>query len=319
MAFMPLIERSGEIDFYLLKSLPYYPRLYLALGLFVLGLTFQVALLSVAPGIYFIWGAILLILAKGYRSTCAPGGSTFWKEVDWRAFEEVKKTNDRNKRWDSIWLDITSLKGLILLLVVGVHVVPLYFFAFMGAENLYLIYVADVFSVLVPVWCTGIRRGLTQDRLIIKVEELLAIKKRYESLLERNGDSFVPMMETTAAEGGDKEVPTDVHLRLRYKDMPKDYYGLQAQVVINEVQGRCHPYFYCVLVAAVGKVDWHEFRKPATDREIILEFKQQRDVEVLVIRQRTTQKSGYDVDRKTASKIFGLAYARGRGINSAIK
>jgi hypothetical protein len=312
---MPPIQRSGEIDFYIFKSMPYYPRLYLSMGLFLLGLGLQVILLSVFPGVYFIWGAMLVGVAKGYRSTAEPLGSTFWKEVDWSGFEEISNISERNKRWDTTWLDITNSRGLILFLVVGTQAIWVYYWLFPEMERTGLIYATDVFSVAVPLWFTGTRRVLTNDKLVVKVEEFLAIRKKYEPLLIQNGDTFIPLMETVPAKGGDKEIPTDVQLRVRFKEMEKDFHGLQAQVTINEVQGMSHPYFYCVLVAATGAVKWREFRKPAGNRKILVELQQQRDVEVLVIRQKTTKKSGYNVDRKTAAKIFQLAYERGGRIN----
>jgi hypothetical protein len=294
--------------------MPYYPRLYLSMGFFVMGLGLQVISLSVFPGVCFIWGAMLLGLAKGYRSTAEPQGSAFWKEVDWSGFEEISHISEGNKRWDTTWLDITNSRGLVLFLVVGAQAIWVYYQLFPEMERTGLIYATDVLSVAVPLWFTGTRRFLTNDKLVVKVEEFLAVKKKYEPLLRQNGDTFIPLMETVPAKGGDKEIPTDVQLRVRFRGMKKNFYGLQAQVSINEVQGTSHPYFYCVLVAATGAVQWKEVKRPVGNRKILVEFQQQREVEVLVIRQKTTKKSGYHVDRKTAAKIFQLAYERGRQI-----
>lgn len=326
--FLPPIERSGEIKFYILKSLPYYPRLYLTIGLLILGFGLQVLTLSVSPGIFFILGAMYMGLAAGYTSSPSLGGSTFWKEVDWTAFEEIVKTSERNKRWDVAWLDITNLRGLILFALVAGHAVALYHFLAPQAERLVLIYSCDVLALAIPLWFTGVRSKFTNDKVVVKVEEFLAIRRRYEKVLRENGDIFVPMLEITPVdtdtslqetpEGLDQEVPTDAQLRVQFEDMHRDYYGLQAQVTINEVQGKKYPYFYCVLVAKKGTVDWQEFKEVDSGR-IVVEFQGQRDVEVLVIRQRTTKNSGYHVERRAADRIFSGAYKWGRSINDSLK
>jgi hypothetical protein len=160
-------------------------------------------------------------------------------------------------------------------------------------------------------------------------------------VLGRSGDQFIPMMETRTAEKGEGEIPTDVQLKVRFKDMPKSYYGLQAQVNINDVQGRSYPYFYCVLVAEKRVNLWpfweevQEMRKSARPKErkalffgliklerpserIVVEHQKQREVEVLVIRQRTTKTSGYHVSGEMALEIFRTAYGLGRKINLSL-
>ena len=352
---MPPIERSGEIKFYLIKSLPYYPRVTLILGLLLVGLGLQVYTLSIIPGLFFLLGAVILGLAAGYESMGKPQGSPFWKEVGWPAFEEVIRLNRHSAKWDRTFLDVTNMRGFTLfILVLGQGFLVYLLLAFEPGHILkninYLldvllmlrpthpqspyaaagkIYLADTLVVAIPLWFTGTRRLLTNDQLMIKVEELLHIRKNFEGVLDKNGDQFIPMMETRAAKKGEGEIPTDVQLKVRFKDMPKVYYGLQAQVNINDVQGISYPYFYCVLVAEKS-VDLRTFRenvkrvkkspKPkaaknkffaflkqnSPSEKIVIEHQKQREVEVLVVRQRTTKTSGYNVDRKMALKIFRM-------------
>ena len=367
MTFMPPIERSGEIKFYLIKSLPYYPRVCLILALLLIGLGLQVYTLSLTPGLFFLLGAVILGLAAGYESLVKPQGSPFWKEVGWSAFEEVIRLNRHTAKWDHTFLDVTNGRGFMLFLLVLVQGFVVYLLLAFGPGQMmkgigYLldtllslnprplqspyaaagkIYLADTLVFALPLWFTGTRRVLKNDQLIIKVEELLHIRKTFEEVLAQNGDQFIPMMETRAAKVGEGEIPTDVQLKVRFKDMPKTYYGLQSQVNINDVQGRSYPYFYCVLVAEKTVNLWRFWeeeqsarRSPRPERKrsgffgsltlkapkerILIKHQRQRDVEVLVIRQQTTKTSGYNVSRGMASMIFRKAYELGRKINLSV-
>jgi hypothetical protein len=93
------------------------------------------------------------------------------------------------------------------------------------------------------------------------------------------------------------------------KDRHPDFLGLYGQVVLNEVQGRSYPYFYAVLVARRGfglqqARDGH--RAPPG---VTIELNEQDKVEVLVIRQTTTKKSGYHTEPADAAKILDFAVA----------
>ena len=68
---------------------------------------------------------------------------------------------------------------------------------------------------------------------------------------------------------------------------------------------------------AVGIMKWIKTRKSGD--KVIVEFQEQRDVEVLVIRQRTTRTSGFHVKPEKAIEIFRLAYQLGQEINQALQ
>jgi hypothetical protein len=345
MIFLPPIERSGEIKFYLLKSLPYYPRLYLISGLLMLGLALQIIYLSVFAGIFFILGAVSLGLASGYESGAEIEGSPFWKEVNWEAFEEITKLNKRSEQWDKTFLDITNLQGFLLLFVIVIQAVVVWFYLTFGADGWeaginYLlnkiegrgsvpsrpwygevgsIYLTNVLALTLPFWFTGIRRILKKDKLVIQVEELLAIRDTFEKIAEVNEDTFVPMLETRAAIGGEGDVPSRVHFKVLFKNMPKTFYGLQAQVNINDVQGKSYPYFYCVLVGeeASDLQKFKSLRSPPFD--VVTEYQKRKGVKVLVIRKYTTKTSGYYVRRRKAIEIFRYAYELGSEINQTVQ
>lgn len=344
MGYFPAIERTGVIQFYLWKSLPYYPRLLLAIVSFVTGLGLQVFGMRVFPGVLLIVLALALGLASGYQSKAKTAGSPFWKEADWDALEEIIRLNRRSKRWDQTWLDITNRRGALLFVAVILQAVVVWLLLLPRVDTgaAASIYLVDVLVVAVPLWLTGSRRLLKNDQLVIQAEELLRIRDRFQTTLDQNGDRLQPMLETRPTETGDGEVPTGVQLKVLYRDMPKNYYGLQAQTNINEVQGVSYPYFYCVLVgemelklerfkdrirfsnpiepqpkaAAKGRfLRWIEKLGAGAAPRIIVEYRQNRNIDVLVIRQFTTKRSGYHVQPETALEIFRSAYQLGRVIH----
>jgi hypothetical protein len=92
----------------------------------------------------------------------------------------------------------------------------------------------------------------------------------------------------------------------------KDFLGLYAQVVVNEVNGTSYPYLYVVLVAKKGYGLRNAFDKYSPGSGMIKEFRDQSEVEVIVIRQETTPRSGYFTDRRAGSRIFldGLSFSK---------
>jgi hypothetical protein len=111
--------------------------------------------------------------------------------------------------------------------------------------------------------------------------------------------------------GGAARIPEDVKFRVDLADRDKDFLGLYGQVVINDVQGTSYPYFYVVLVAKQGFGLGTVYREYAPPRNIVKELNTEREVEVLVIRQRTTKTSGYHTKPAAAEEILrqGLALA----------
>ena len=91
-------------------------------------------------------------------------------------------------------------------------------------------------------------------------------------------------------------------------------------VVINEVQGTSYPYFYVVLVArkGYGLRDAYRGHKPGDD--VTKEFKYEGGVEVMVLRQHTTERSGYHTKPAVANSVFyeGLDLAEEVAVKAAV-
>lgn len=111
----------------------------------------------------------------------------------------------------------------------------------------------------------------------------------------------VPYIEV--GEGTDGAFPHDVRFLVKFRDAPDDLIGLQGQISVNTVKGRSYPYFYMVIIAkpAFGLLKRCENLKP--DR-LVIEHKRTGEVDVVVIRQRTTKTSGYHTDDDVQDAIL---------------
>lgn len=95
-------------------------------------------------------------------------------------------------------------------------------------------------------------------------------------------------------------VPTDIKVILKPPHAPKEFYGVQAQISINVGL----PYMYFVVVTNKSL----PIAKPtnfATQLDVI-EFIQEKEVNVLVIRQYTTNKSGYHTTNSDIVRLLKL-------------
>ncbi|MCX7003416.1 MAG: hypothetical protein NTV22_09095, partial [bacterium] len=119
--------------------------------------------------------------------------------------------------------------------------------------------------------------------------------------------------------GKNVRMPQDVKFRVRLAGQKEEFLGLYGQTAINTVQGSSYPYFYAVLVA---KKDFGLDRlrqRTKAPSNMTLEFSQDGDVEVLVVRQTTTKTSGYHTADSVAQAIMaeGLRMAEQVAVASA--
>jgi len=153
--------------------------------------------------------------------------------------------------------------------------------------------------LLLPHWLTGTRRVLTQPSLLIKIATYEAVLKALQAGLQQHTVEFYVLLK-----GKNVRMPQDVKFRVRLAGQKEEFLGLYGQAAINTVQGSSFPYFYAVLVA---KKDFGLDRlRQRTDApsNMTLEFTQEGDVEVLVVRQTTTKTSGYHTKDSVAQAIM---------------
>jgi hypothetical protein len=292
------VEDRSIVAFKLLPSLSYKTRLLTAFLLVFLGMAIQGITMSVWLGLFPLVFANALLLVSGYDNRVDFGRfdpAAEWEQVDEARLDEVSQLDRKMRKWDLSSLDITNLLGAVtfaliaLLLALGV---------FFGRGMIRILFV-DALVLLVPHWFTGVRRILTRPGMTIKVDTIRGILEHKRERLQAHQLQVMMLLV-----GSDTRIPRDVKFKIDIKDHPPSFLGLYGQVVLNEVQGSSFPYFYVVLVARRDsglRSLYAEFLAPA---EIISEFKCQDDVEVLVIRQKTTKTSGYHTKMPAALRIF---------------
>jgi hypothetical protein len=161
------------------------------------------------------------------------------------------------------------------------------------------ILIINAMVLLLPHWLTGSRSILVQPKLMVRVNTIRDVLDLSAAQLADHQVNLLMLLS-----GSTTKIPDDTKLKIDIKDRHPDFLGLYGQVVLNEVQGRSYPYFYAVLVArrGFGLDDARKAYQPPSN--VTTEFKLQDEVEVLVIRQTTTRKSGYHTELEDAVKIL---------------
>jgi len=295
---LPAVQDRGGVVFHLFGSLPYEKRLSLSFGLIVLGLLLQLIFASLLAGICFIAAGNLLLLVRGYDNRVDRGKYDPWSEwerVETKKLDELSGLDRRIRKWDISTLDVTNLAGLIVFLVVA----GLLGYAAGTTKGLVQTLAIDGLVLLLPHWITGVRSILRKPHLTLKVQTIRNIFQRFQGHLRDHRVTVLMLLE-----GKETRIPADVKFKVEPKDRHPDFLGLYGQVVLNDVQGKSYPYFYVVLVARKDFGMRPLYQKYDPPHNITKEFKVQEEVEVMVIRQTTTRKSGYHTNRRAIRSIL---------------
>jgi hypothetical protein len=319
----PSPEQRDSIRFYVAKGLSYQVRRNVILSLLFVGMILQIIMVTVWPGIPFLFAAVCLGLVKGYDSRIRLANfrnDPTWTEVPIEKIREIETLRQKSKEWDRDALDITNALGcaifLIVLILGWILTILVGFLA--GSFNAAIIMAADFLILVVPFYFTGVRLALKQGNLAIKVRLLLELHAYFEQH-KIESESFVPMI-LLAHDRDNKTAPTDVKFQIRYQGLPSEtFYGLQSAVNINLVQGTSYAYFYCVLVAKPGFGLKKYQSKVRESKSVKCEYGSQTNAEVLVIRHPTTKTSGYFTDDATCMAILSAAMDAARIIESEFK
>ena len=321
-------ENNKMVLFLVLPNLVYRMRMGISLALILAAFLVQFQFNRTMAGFLLLACGNLLLLVKGYDNRVRFEGyhpEAEWTRVEAQTILDLKNKQKSMKSWDHDLLDISNISGaFILVLTIAVMVVV--YFALLpryGAESLKIL-VVDAGILLFPHWLTGLRRitKVLTSGLTMKISEIENILKRSNRLLKKHKANYYMLLK------GDKtKIPTDIKFRIDIANAPEDFLGLYGQVVLNNVQGKLYPYFYCVLVAKKGGPDisklealntprpkqeitgfFKRLRSMAKDEDkMITEYKLQKDVQVLVVRQFTTKTSGYYTNTDMEDTILRLS------------
>ncbi len=296
---------SDLVVFWLARNMAYKTRMMLAFGLILLGVLLQWYSGEVFAGVIPLVAGNALLLVKGYDNRVEFKGydpAQQWQQVEPVRLAELKALDRKIKRWDRSFMDVTNSWGLITFFLL----IFLLFLMFAklsapGQPSRLLAIPIDMAILFLPHWFTGTRRILRMPGLLIKAELLDKVRKWAEQEFPKVKAEVLMLLK-----GKEKTLPADIKIKLAPKDAPKDFLGLYGQVVINNVQGKSYPYFYMVLVAQpkLGLKALAQAFDPPTG--VVREFKEQNGVEVLVIRQHTTRRSGYHTKPERVRQLFEL-------------
>jgi hypothetical protein len=306
-------QEQGIVVFHFRPSMPYGKRVSVSFALIVAGLVIQALTGIFWAGAPVLLAGSLLLCVRGYHNRVESGSfnpDAAWENVDIQRLRDLQEIDKKMLRWNRSFMDVTNSWGIItLILVVGpavfsvVHHLEFGHGVFApGAEMLLF----NALILLTPHWVTGTRRILRLPKLMVKVEALQALLGNAESMV--GADQVTVMMLLK----GKTKIPEDVKLQIQIPDASKEFLGMYVQVVTNDVKGTSYPYVYVVLVAKRGYGLEQATIGIAPPKGMIKEYKEQDDVEIVVVRQHTTKTSGYHTKSSKASEIFtnGLNMAK---------
>ena len=314
----PPPEQRDSVRFYLAKNLSYNLRVNLMLILLVVGFGLQILLMNAAYGAFFLLAGVVLVLVKGYDSRVRIKGFSLdpnWKTVSIDKIQEIEQLRKRSRRWDSDALDISNPLGIFSLILIGgpALLASVLLGSLANDIRVTIILAIDIVIFMVPLWFSVMRFILKQPNLAIRVKVILGLYEVFETI-KLEGDEFRPALMLTKGDEGES-VPIDARFSIRLPNSPEGFYGLQTQINLNVVQGTSYPYFYCVLAAKPGFGISSFKHSIALKKDMICEYQEGLDAEVLVIRQKTTRKSGYHTKDRRCADILKVAVEGGRKIN----
>jgi hypothetical protein len=303
----PPPERRDSVRFHFAKSLPYNTRIIITLVLLIAGFSVQIYFMDWRYGAILLFIGICLVLVKGYDSRMRIKGFTqdpSWKTVDIEKIQEIENLRKKNIKWDRDALDISSWLGVLsLILIGGAALIGAFLLGQLANDmRVTIILAIDIGIIMIPLWFSGMKFIMKQPNLVIKVKMILWLHEIFQHL-KREGEEFRPALMLSRGDD-DKTIPDDARFSIAFPDAPEGFYGLQAQINLNVVQGASYPYFYCVLAAkpGFGLIKYKD--KIPLAKKVIREYQEDARAEVLVIRQYTTRKSGYHTKERQCVDIL---------------
>jgi hypothetical protein len=311
-------EEQGIVVFHVWKSLKYKTRLVLSLQFIFIGFLIQYFSIGrveeisiIFIGVLFVLTGNLLLLVKGYNNKINLGGFSAeneWVKTDSKRLDDILSINKKARRWDMNNMDITNAAGffILLLVILGIVAVSVLLPSSLTQTIIFL----NALVLFVPHWLTGVRRITTTPKLVKKIKIYKNVLDTFKRELENEDVDFLVYVR-----GNEEKLPRDVKMKVKFNNQPEGFLGMYAQISMNDVDGTHYPYFYVVLVAKqksnmLGKHS-NNLRLPV---RVISEYKIEGDVEILVIRQYTTKKSGYHTRPQAIVNIFDAGLKNAKSI-----
>lgn len=339
MKVLPDRERRHLLQFYIAPKMGYRSRLIVAGILIGIGLLLQWLWAGQAQGLIILISLPMLfvgnlfLLVRGYdlRPSAGARHHAEWEKTTRDRFAEVRSLERRVKRWDETFTDVTCVTGFVCLLMVAgaVWLVATAIGAATGQSGTWaMLFICDAAVLILPHWLTGTRRGWRPAALSQQIGAL-EIAMRTVDRFKDPPCQVQPMFEMAGK--GDKRSPHNARVFVRFPDGPEDFLGIQFQVAINNVQGTNYPYLYAVIVAkkpfqliskhllqiqrfvesANGPAPsgWQSLLGLDGEGRLLVETSREKDVDVVIIRQKTTKNSGYHTEPPVIRRIAKVTWS----------
>ncbi len=301
-------EREQPVlQFLCCKGIAYRQRMMWIIAAAALGLLLQVLFLCFWYGASLLVVSVALSWVVGYDNRADPRHMRVdaqWHHAGLDRLEAITRLDRDIRRWDASFWDISNPRGIFLFFVVMIGLFVLTIWSLISGGAVFTIIVGDGLLLMVLQWFNGMRRSERQPDLTLKAEHLLDVLTEYRARSVVDGEIGVQLLLDHESES---PTPFDVKLVITFPEGPDYLYGLQCQVVINRVQGKPHAYCYCVVLAEAGHQIAEVTRKVELPSKTIREESTKKDVEIIVVRQKTTKKSGYHTSVAKSSEILKAA------------
>jgi len=273
-------------------------RTFFSVLLVAIGFLVQLTTTNILAGLPFIVFCSVFNLLRGISIKKIVPKKLTWQEVTPNKIDDVIVQCDQIKRFRS------SNVGCIVVVVLFIFGLsfgaPLVFSLLSSVPFALTATVVNALILFAVLGVGGRKSAWMPYALDIKAQ---IVQRMLSSplLKAEPGTMAVPYIEI--GEGDDGTFPNDVRFLVKFKDAPDDLIGLQGQISINTVKGRPYPYFYVVIIAKHAFKLFEKCRREELDK-LVIEHKQTDEVDVVVIRQRTTKTSGYHTDDRIQDHIL---------------
>jgi len=296
-------SEQGIVVFKIWKSLRYNTRLLISLCIILAGFIIQYFSYQILPGVVFIFLGNLLLLPSGYTNKVNLGlfdPKTDWERIEKHKLDELLTLDRKIRKWDRSTIDVSNGLGgfifFVLLFLAGIFT----WVAFEEENRTMQIICVDAVALLLPYWLTGLRSKFTVPKLTMKIKLIKKLFSEVETELQAHKIEYFLSLK-----GKDTLVPEDIKFKVNMANHHKDFLGFYGQITLNSINSTVFPYFYVVLVAKKGFGLKPVYDSYSPHKNYVKEFKGQKDVEVLVIRQNTKKvRNGYRTKDKQVQAIF---------------
>lgn len=281
-------------------------RTFFSVLLVAIGFLVQLTTRNILAGLPFIIFCAVFNLLRGITIKKIVPKKLTWQEVTPSKIDDVVVQCNQIKRFRS---SNAGCIVVVVLLIFGLSFgAPLVFSLLSSVPFALTATVVNALILFAVLGMSGRKSAWMPSALDIKAK---IVQRMLASPLLRTdpGITSVPYIEI--GEDGEGTFPNDVRFLLKFKDAPDDLIGLQGQISINAVKGRPYPYFYVVIIAKHAFNLFEKCKREELDK-LVIEHKQTDEVDVVVVRQRTTKTSGYHTDDLIQDYILrqGIALTR---------